>query len=258
MTLRPPGIGGIEFAFDRPVPKGQVLQILSAWRQFRALDPTVFYLVRLEDSDLPPNVPITPGTTGRQCRRRSAQRRDLRTDPFVVTFTVTAAIPVHVLDGPARAGGGVAGAGPGWAIDSAAQGGTGVTAVSVWSHRNPGSGEPGVWHGYATYGANRADVAAGYGEPFRLLGYTGAFALGAGQHYFGVSAWYPGAQAWHTHLRTIYANMPTVPLTVNRPGTGTGGVTASGLSCAGGSTTQRTVWGELSAFLNDVGPRPRS
>ena len=32
--------------------------------------------------------------------------------------------------------------------------------------------------------------------------------------------------------------MTTVPLTIDRPGTGTGGVTASGLTCAGGSTTQ--------------------
>jgi len=59
VLLLPFGIGGREIAFERPVPKGQVFRILSAWREFRYFDPSaVYYLVRLADSDLPPNVPI--------------------------------------------------------------------------------------------------------------------------------------------------------------------------------------------------------
>lgn len=42
VTLVPrPGLSGPEFAFRRNVPKGQVLTILGAWRQFKPFDSGV-------------------------------------------------------------------------------------------------------------------------------------------------------------------------------------------------------------------------
>jgi hypothetical protein len=64
VNLLPFGVGGREIAFDRPVPRGQVLKIIGAWRKFRSLDPTVYYLVMLEHSDLPTEVPTRLVLTG--------------------------------------------------------------------------------------------------------------------------------------------------------------------------------------------------
>jgi hypothetical protein len=54
----PPGVGGREYAFRRNIPKGQVIRILSAWHRVVILDSGVYYLVALENSDLPERVPI--------------------------------------------------------------------------------------------------------------------------------------------------------------------------------------------------------
>jgi hypothetical protein len=57
--LSPGGIGGPEIAFRRNVPKGQVIRILSAWRQrFIPFESGVYYVVAIENSDLPQRVPI--------------------------------------------------------------------------------------------------------------------------------------------------------------------------------------------------------
>jgi len=66
------------------------------------------------------------------------------------------------------------------------------------------------------------------------------------------------AQVWTSRIVTVYVDTPTVPLTIDRPGTGTGGVTASGLTCVGGSTTQAVPCGEQSTFFNGVGPHPHA
>jgi hypothetical protein len=52
------GIAGLEVAFRKHVPKGQVIRIVSAWRQFLLFDNGVYYLVTIEGSDLPRDIPI--------------------------------------------------------------------------------------------------------------------------------------------------------------------------------------------------------
>src|SRR5690606_16674482 len=126
----------------------------------------------------------------------------------------------------------------GWAIDASAPSGTGVNLVRVRAARNYGSGQPLTNYGDATYGAKRPAVVATHGTRFRYSGYTGTFTLPSGQLYLQVLARSSHTQVWTTRTRTIYVDMATVPLTIDRPGTGTGSVTASGLSCPGGSTTQ--------------------
>jgi hypothetical protein len=54
----PPGADGPEYAFSKPVPKGQVITILSAWKEFIPLQSGVYYLVAIENSDLPQGIPI--------------------------------------------------------------------------------------------------------------------------------------------------------------------------------------------------------
>jgi hypothetical protein len=51
------GIGGPEVAFRRHIPKGQIIQILSAWRQPLLFDNGVYYRVAVRNSDLPSDVP---------------------------------------------------------------------------------------------------------------------------------------------------------------------------------------------------------
>lgn len=59
IMLLPAGASGPEIAFRRNVPKGQVIRILSAWRQrFSPFWSGVYYLVAIENSDLPQGVPI--------------------------------------------------------------------------------------------------------------------------------------------------------------------------------------------------------
>ena len=58
----------------------------------------------------------------------------------------------------------------GWAIDFAAGSGTGVDTVHVWAY--PASGGSPVFVGVATYGVERPDVGAAYGQQFRNSGYS--------------------------------------------------------------------------------------
>lgn len=46
----------------------------------------------------------------------------------------------------------------GWAIDSDAPSGTGVSAIHVWAYPNPGSGQAPIPLGVATYGLSRPDA----------------------------------------------------------------------------------------------------
>ncbi len=54
---------------------------------------------------------------------------------------------------------------------------------------------------------------------------------------------YSPTNGWFSQTSTAYVDLATVGLTIDRQGTGTGGVTASGLSCAGGASTQAVPCG---------------
>jgi hypothetical protein len=59
VVLVPHGnIAGREFAFRRLIPKGQVLKIRSAWETFVLFDTGVYYLVDIENENIPRNVPV--------------------------------------------------------------------------------------------------------------------------------------------------------------------------------------------------------
>ena len=60
----------------------------------------------------------------------------------------------------------------GWAIDVASTSGTGVDSVHVWAYPNPGSGQPPIFLGVATYGGQRADVGGIFGSRFGPSGYS--------------------------------------------------------------------------------------
>lgn len=59
----------------------------------------------------------------------------------------------------------------GWALDQAASSGTGIDAIHVWAHPNPGSGASPVFVGAAAYGGSRPDVGAIFGSQFVSSGY---------------------------------------------------------------------------------------
>lgn len=52
------GIAGPEVAFEKRIAKGQILRILSAWRERKLLSSDVYYLVEFRDADLPRGIPI--------------------------------------------------------------------------------------------------------------------------------------------------------------------------------------------------------
>ena len=51
-------IDGPEFAFRRKVPRGAVIRIVSAWQRFPLMKRSVYYVVAVENSDLPESIPI--------------------------------------------------------------------------------------------------------------------------------------------------------------------------------------------------------
>jgi hypothetical protein len=59
----------------------------------------------------------------------------------------------------------------GWAVDTGTSTGTGVSHVEILAYPNPGSGEPAISLGHATYGIARTDVAQLYGAQFTNSGY---------------------------------------------------------------------------------------
>ena len=52
------GIAGPEVAFKKQISKGQTIKILSAWREHRFLTSDVYYLVALQDADLPRGIQV--------------------------------------------------------------------------------------------------------------------------------------------------------------------------------------------------------
>ena len=136
----------------------------------------------------------------------------------------------------------------GWALDANAPSGTGTSSVSLWAYPRPGSGQLYTTLGTATYGVERPAVAASHGERFRYSGYTlTTGALAPGPYHVDIAAYHPTSGVYSWRGRQFYLDTPTVPMTIDRPGTGTGGVTASGLSCPGGSTTQAVPCGAIQA-----------
>lgn len=55
-----PGVGlsGPEVAFKKRIAKGQHITILSAWREQQLISWDVYYLVTLQNTDLPRDVPV--------------------------------------------------------------------------------------------------------------------------------------------------------------------------------------------------------
>jgi hypothetical protein len=53
-----PGIDGPEVAFRRHVQRGQVVRILSVWRQPVLLEEGIYYVVAAPGADLPGDIPI--------------------------------------------------------------------------------------------------------------------------------------------------------------------------------------------------------
>ena len=169
--------------------------------------------------------------------------------PVVVTFTPTAT-PILTINGPMH---GQSVAQPfqfaGWAIDGSAPTGTGVSTVDIWSYPNPGSGTAPIYVGSGGYGVARSDVSAVYGSRFLNSGYSlWKAGLVPGEHLFVTYALSTASNTWFFQTTTNYVDIPTVPLTIDRQGTGTGGVTAAGLSCPGGASTQAVPCAATYAF----------
>jgi M6 family metalloprotease-like protein len=59
----------------------------------------------------------------------------------------------------------------GWAVDLSSATGSGVDAVHIYRAAQPGSGQPNIFVGAATYGLTRADVGAAHGSRFTPSGY---------------------------------------------------------------------------------------
>jgi RHS repeat-associated protein len=108
----------------------------------------------------------------------------------------------------------------------------------VSAYPNPGSGQAAVSWGNATLGVSRPDVASVYGSQFTNSGYTLSVSGKAANAYLLVVSAHSTLGVWQVQTRPIYVDLATVAVTIDREGAGTGGISASGLSCAGGSSTQ--------------------
>ncbi len=60
----------------------------------------------------------------------------------------------------------------GYGIDLSSATGTGVDAIHVWAYPNPGSNQPPVFVGVATYGLTRSEIGTRYGARFAPSGYS--------------------------------------------------------------------------------------
>ena len=108
----------------------------------------------------------------------------------------------------------------------------------------PRTGGPSYTLGNATYGDARSDVAASKGTRYLNSGYHYPVSGQTPAWYlFLASAHSPATGVWTTQTVWTYVNVPTDALTINRSGTGTGAIAATGLSCPGGSTTQAVPCG---------------
>jgi hypothetical protein len=76
----------------------------------------------------------------------------------------------------------------GWAVDTGAPTGTGVSAIHVWAYPNPGSGASPFFIGAPTYGGARPDVGAWLGGQFTNSGYGMFVTLQPGTYQLAVHA----------------------------------------------------------------------
>ncbi len=128
----------------------------------------------------------------------------------------------------------------GWAVDLAAQTGTGVDAVHVWAYPNPGSGAAAVFLGAATYGGSRPDIGAAYGSQFTNSGFSLTVQnQDPGEYRLIVYARSTVTGTFNQALTlTVFVDTPTMSLTVDVASGGTGTVTSSpsGLNCTPATT----------------------
>jgi hypothetical protein len=80
-----------------------------------------------------------------------------------VSMAIDAPAPRTAIEGPFVIAG--------WALDRAADSGTGVDVIHVWAYPNPGSGAPPIFLGTAGYGRKRPDVGTLFGARFTDSGY---------------------------------------------------------------------------------------
>jgi len=52
------GIAGPEVAFKRRIAKGQIITVLSAWRESTLLSSDIYYVIALQDADLPRDIQV--------------------------------------------------------------------------------------------------------------------------------------------------------------------------------------------------------
>lgn len=52
------GIGGPEVAFRKRINKGQIITVVSAWRESTLLSGDVYYVIALQDADLPRDIQV--------------------------------------------------------------------------------------------------------------------------------------------------------------------------------------------------------
>lgn len=52
------GISGPEVAFKKRIPKGQRITVMSAWRERKLLHSNVYYVIALQDTDLPRGIQV--------------------------------------------------------------------------------------------------------------------------------------------------------------------------------------------------------
>lgn len=114
----------------------------------------------------------------------------------------------------------------GWAIDAGAGAGTGIDFVQVHAYPNPGSGQPPVFLGTATYGLQRSDVAGAFGTQFANSGFSYTANLSPGYYLIAV---YPHSTITNAFsqsmtfevvvLNGIHANIDAPPAnaTVSQP-----------------------------------------
>ena len=122
----------------------------------------------------------------------------------------TPSCPAMTLDAPAPfATVGSVFSAAGWAIDFGADTGTGVDAVQVWAYPNPGSDQPGVFLGDASYGGARSDVGAAYGESFTYSGFLLPITLSPGSYRIEAFA--------HSTVTGTFNSVQTADVTVVGP-----------------------------------------
>ena len=184
---------------------------------------------------------LTPGQYVVRVRMHSAIYDNWNTTSKTITVVAATTHPVMGLDALVSNGASVSQPFPfsGWAFDTAAPSGTGVDTVAVNAWHNPGSGQPAFNWAPITLGGSRPAVGSTYGSQFTNSGYTTTVTgYPAGVYYPVAFMRSTLTSMWTLTTSTLYVDATTFALTIDRQGSGTGGVSASGLSCAGGASTQ--------------------